>query len=384
MAIFRSPVAHAEIIRLDSTDAATMPGVVSVLKATDADISNIKPMNCRAKMTGSNGEPMREPDRPVLARDKIMHLGEPLAAVVAETPDAAQSAAEAIRLEYNTLPAVTNVEEAQQSETQLWPEIDSNIAFTWEKGNIEDTDKQFASAPHVFELKVQHPRISIAPVEPRSCLAEYSTSREQYTLHTPSQGVISLQRSLSGYLGIDKSQLRVITRDVGGSFAVKIWPYAEQLLALVAAKRTGRPIKWTATRSESFLSDVMGRGRVDHAKLALDNNGRMLAFRIYAQADMGAYLNAVAPFVVTSGAVRPFSQCYDIPALHYQVDALYTNTMTTDAYRGAGKPESSNTLERIIEFAATQLNIDPLEIRERNLIRPEQLPYKTPMEETYD
>ena len=384
LAVLRSPVAHADITRLDTTTAASMPGVVSVLTANDADIAAVKPMNCRASMTGSDGAPMREPDRPVLASNKIMHIGEPVAAVVAETLAAAQDAIEAIELEFNALPAVVNVEHSLDSNVQLWPHIANNRAFSWEKGNRDETDQQFNTADHVFELTVIHPRVSIAPVEPRSCLAEYAADADHYTLHTPSQGVISLQRALSGFMGIDKSQLRVITKDVGGSFAVKIWPYAEQLLALIAARRTARPIKWTASRSESFLSDVMGRGRVDRGKIALDNNGRILAFRIHAAADMGAYLNAVAPFVATTGAVRPFGQGYHIPAMHYQVDALYTNTMTTDAYRGAGKPESSDTLERLIDFAADHLDLDRLELRERNLVQPAQLPYQTPMAETYD
>ncbi|OED42154.1 carbon monoxide dehydrogenase [Chromatiales bacterium (ex Bugula neritina AB1)] len=384
MAVLRSPVAHAVITRLDTGHLSSMPGVVSVLTANDDDIKSIKPMNCRASMKASDGSPMLEPDRPILAGERIMHIGEPVVAVVAESLLAAQDAIEAVELDFESLPAITDVQDAFSSKTRLWPEIPNNRAFHWEKGNREETEQQFAVADHIFELTIQHPRVAIAPIEPRSCLAEYCTRTETLTLHSPSQGVISLQRALAGFLGIDNSQLRVITRDVGGSFAVKIWPYAEQLLALTAARRTGRAIKWTATRSESFLSDVMGRGRVDHAGIALDSNGRILAFRIRAEADMGAYLNAVAPFVATTGAVRPFGQSYDIPALHYEVDALYTNTMTTDAYRGAGKPESSSTLERLIDYAADQLQIDRLDIRKRNLVRPEQLPYQTPMSETYD
>ncbi|MBX2886413.1 MAG: molybdopterin-dependent oxidoreductase, partial [Granulosicoccus sp.] len=204
------------------------------------------------------------------------------------------------------------------------------------------------------------------------------------TLHTPSQGVVSLQRALCGYLNIGKEKLRIVTNDVGGSFAVKIWPYAEQLLALIAAKQTGHPVKWTATRAESLQSDIAGRGRIDQAQLAFDNDGTFRAFRINAQADMGAYLNAVAPFVATSGAVRPFGQAYNFAGLHYRVSGIYTNTVPTDAYRGAGKPESACTLERIIDVAAKRLKMDRLEIRRKNLVSPTDLPYQTPMDETYD
>lgn len=383
MVVLRSPIAHGIITRLSAERAHSMPGVTCVLTAHDEDIAALKPMNCRADITSIDGSSMLEPDRPVLAKDKVMHIGEPVAAVVATSLSQAHDAIETIEFNVDSLPAVIDVETAARG-VQLWSEIENNRAFSWEKGNLEETQQSISNAALVVNLTIKHPRVSIAPVETRSCIAQYDTNTDRFTLHTPSQGVISLQRAISGFLGIETSQLRVITNDVGGSFAVKIWPYAEQLLALVAARRTGLAVKWTASRTESFLADVMGRGRVDHAQLALDENGKFLAFQIKAEADMGAYLNAVAPYVATSGAVRPFGQAYDIPAMHYRVDAMYTNTMTTDAYRGAGKPESSCTLERIIDLAAEKLNIDRLDIRQRNLVRPEQLPYQTPMSETYD
>ncbi len=383
MAIFRSPVAHADITNLNVKPAKAVAGVVCVLTAMNKEINALKPMNCRAEIISTDGTSLAEPDRPILASTQVKHVGEPLAAVFAETFAAACDGIDAIKFEFKSLAAVTDVEAAASDDVQLWPDIKSNRAFHWEKGNASETEQLIASAEHVVNLTVKHPRVSIAPIEPRSCLAEYTTTNG-YTLHTPSQGVVSLQKALCNFMQIDSEQLRVVTKDVGGSFAVKIWPYAEQLLALTGARVTNRPVKWTASRSESFLSDVMGRGRVDYAELALDKNGVFKAFRVKALADMGAYLNAVAPYVATSGAVRPFGQAYKIPGMHYEVDGIYTNTMTTDAYRGAGKPESACTLERLIDLAAMQLDIDPMEIRQRNLVTPEDLPYRTPMSENYD
>ena len=382
MFVLRSAVARGIIKRIDTRSALEMPGVATILTAADADISALKPMQCRASVSNTEA-PVLEPERPVLAGAKVMHVGEAIAAVIATDIHCAMDAAEAIEVDIDPLPAVTDVEGADTADV-LWSDIPSNRAFSWETGNVDETASLFAKAHHVTRLTVRHPRICISPIEPRAVVAEYDAASAQYTLTTASQGVVSLQRALSGFMGIDKDKLRVITKDTGGSFAVKIWPYAEHLLALVAAKRSGQPVRWNASRTESLLSDVMGRGRVDHAELALDADGNFLTFRINALADMGAYLNAVAPAVATSGAVRVFGQGYKIPGLHYKVQAMYTNTMTTDAYRGAGKPESSSTLERIIDVAARELNLNPLALRRQNLVRPTDLPYRTAMNEAYD
>lgn len=381
MKVLRSPHAHARITSLDVSSAAQMNGVHCVLSATDKDVEAVKPMNCRAFLDDAN---FREPDRPVLAKDQVKFIGEPVVAIVADTDAIAQDAIESIDIVFEPLEAETEVDASATGETLLWTDIPSNKAFTWEKGNQSETQTLFDSAEHTVKLRVEHPRMAITPIEPRSYLAEFHSASDGYTLRTPSQGVVSLQKALCGYMNIEKDRMRVVTHDVGGSFAMKIWPYAEQVLALLAAKRTGRPVKWTATRSESLQSDIAGRGRVDDAELAFDKDGTFKAFRITALADMGAYLNAVAPYVATSGAVRPFGQAYKFAGMHYSVSGIYTNTVPTDAYRGAGKPESACTLERIIDVAANTLGMDRLEIRRRNLICPADLPYDTPMSETYD
>lgn len=381
MQVLRAPVAHATITRLNVDQAAELPGVHCVLTADDPDIAALAPMTCRAQLENAH---FAEPLRPVLAYQQVKHIGEPIAAVIADSISIAQDALELIDIEFKIDDAVTDVEVAATGNKLLWHDIPGNRAFIWEKGNAAHTRQLFDNADHTISLRVEHPRMAITPIEPRSYLAQYHQSDDSYTLYTPSQGVMSLQRALAGTMNIAHDKLRVITKDVGGSFAVKIWPYAEQLLALTGARKTGATVKWTATRSESLQTDIAGRGRVDHAELAISNDGTFQAFRISALADMGAYLNAVAPFVATSGAVRPFGQAYKFAGLHYQVQGIYTNTIPTDAYRGAGKPESACTLERIIDVAAARLKIDPLELRRRNLVTPADLPYDTPMNESYD
>ncbi len=381
MKVLRSPYAHAEITALNTENAVEIKGVHCVLTATDRDVAAIKPMNSRASLDDAG---FAEPDRPVLAETQVKYIGEPIAAIIAETEAIALDALECIDISFEQLPVETQVETAAIGKNLVWNDIPGNCAFSWEKGNKDETQQLFDEAEQTVSLRVDHPRMAITPIEPRSYLAEYHQHNHSYTLNTPSQGVMSLQRALCGFMNIERDKLRVVTRDVGGSFAMKIWPYAEQVLALIAAKRTRRPIKWTATRSESLQSDIAGRGRVDHAELAFDNDGTFKAFRISALADMGAYLNAVAPFIVTYGAVRPFGQAYRFPGLHYHVKGIYTNSVPTDAYRGAGKPESACTLERIIDVAAEKLNMDRLAIRKHNLVRPVDLPYDTPMSEIYD
>ncbi len=376
MALLRSPVAHGAIEALDAAEAVAMPAVRLVLTA--ADLSGIGPMVAKNPVEG-----MIEPRRPVLAEDRVAYVGQPVVAIVADTPEAAMDGAEAIGLEIGDRPAVVDVAFAQDAPA-IWPEAPRNTSFAWEKGNGDETDRLIAGAAHVVRLTVEHPRIAISPIEPRGCVAEHDAATGRYTLTVPSQGVVALRAAMAGCLGVPADRVRVLTHDVGGSFAAKIWPYPEHVLALVAAQRTGRPVRWTASRSDSFLGDVPGRARLDRGTLALDAEGRFLAFRIEALADMGAFLNAAAPSIVTQGAVRPFAQLYRIPGQHYRVEAVFTNAHPTDAYRGAGKPETTATLERLIDVAAGELGLDPLALRERNLIRPDALPLTTPMGEVMD
>ncbi|MEX0758181.1 MAG: molybdopterin cofactor-binding domain-containing protein, partial [Tistlia sp.] len=263
MAVLRSPLAHAGVAGLDVTAARAAPGVRLVLTAADLERLGIGPLACRASVTSRDGTAMIEPHRPVLAGAAVKHVGQPIAAVVAETLEAALDALEAIELSLDELPTVVEVEAAATAGAPaIWEEAPGNRAFDWEIGNRAETEAAFADAAHVVALTVRHPRIVIAPIETRGALAAYDAGSGRFTLWTASQGVVSLRTALANCLGIEGGRLRVVTEDVGGSFAVKIWPYPEQVLALAAARETGRPVKWTASRSEAMVADAMGRGRV--------------------------------------------------------------------------------------------------------------------------
>jgi len=385
MVLLRSPVAHGRILGLDVAAARSCAGVVEVLTAADLDRLGVGPMTVRSAMANSDGSPMVEPERPVLARDSVKYVGQPVVAVIAESEAAALDALEAIQVDFEEEPVVLDLEAAVSGGTPaIWEQAPDNVGIDWEKGNPADTASAFAAAAHVIELTVRHPRIAIVPVEARGCIGAFDPGDGRYTLWTGSQGVVSLRGAMADYLGVEQDRVRVITEDVGGSFAVKIWPYPEQVLVLAAARTTGRPVKWISSRSEGMVSDAMGRGRIDKAALALDADLKFTAFRIDALADVGAYWNAVNASIVTGGACRVFGHCYKIPGLHYRVRGVFTNAVPTDAYRGAGKPETVSTLERLIDVAADRLGVDRVELRRRNLVRPSDLPYATAMNESYD
>ncbi|MEQ8814551.1 MAG: xanthine dehydrogenase family protein molybdopterin-binding subunit [Thalassobaculum sp.] len=385
MVLLRSPVAHGRIAALDVEAARGADGVLAVLTAADLDGMGVGPMTVRSAMANSDGSPMIEPERPVLARDSVKYVGQPVVAVIAATEAEALDALEAIEIDFDEAPVVLDLEAAVAGEAPtIWPQAPDNIGIDWDKGNPDHTARAFAEAAHVFELTVRHPRIAIAPVETRGCVGAFDPEDGRYTLWTGSQGVVSLRGAMADYLGVEQDRVRVITEDVGGSFAVKIWPYPEQVLVLAAARALGRPVKWISSRTEGMVSDAMGRGRIDRAGLALDADLNFTGFRIDALADVGAYWNAVNATIVTGGACRVFGHCYRIPGLHYRVRGVFTNAVPTDAYRGAGKPETVSTLERLIDVAADRLGVDRVELRRRNLVRPSDLPYATAMNETYD
>jgi aerobic carbon-monoxide dehydrogenase large subunit len=383
--VYRSPIAHGRVSGLDLSEARSVPGVLAIITQADLDEDGIGPLRARASVSSIDGQPMIEPERSVLARGEVKYVGHPIAFVVAETPEAALDGADAIDARFEELAVVTGTDAARaDGAPTIWPDAPDNTSFQWQLGNGDSVETAINTAPHVVRLTVKHPRLVIAPVEPRGAIGEFDPETGRFTLTTPSQGTVGLRAAMAEALGREESLVRVLTHDVGGSFAVKIWPYPEQLLCLFAARALNRPVKWVATRTELTLCDAQGRGRTDHATLALDNEGNILAFRVDADGDLGAYLNAVAPSVFTSGACRTFGHNYRIPALHYRVRGVFTNMPPTDAYRGAGKPESVGTLERVLDHAAGELGLDPIEIRRRNLVRQDEIPYATPMGEEFD
>ncbi|MCP5155395.1 MAG: xanthine dehydrogenase family protein molybdopterin-binding subunit [Ectothiorhodospiraceae bacterium] len=369
--VVRSPHAHARIQAVDTAHARGVAGVLAVYTGADLQAAGLGPLPCVVDVRSSDGSPARGPQRLVLATEVVRHVGDPVAAVVARTPEAAREAAERVECEYAPLAAEIDLAAA------------GVVAFDWEKGDADAVDRAFAAAARVVTMPVVNNRIAISPIEARSALAVPEGGR--LVLHTQTQGVHLVRRVLArDVLGIDEATLRVVTPDVGGSFGMKIYPYPEQALVLHAARDLGRPVRWSSDRGEAFLSDAHGRGHVATASIALDRDGRFLAARADIRADLGAYLSTLGPMIPTEALARTFGTVYRIPALHLRVRGILTNTTPIDAYRGAGKPESTYLLERLVERAARESGIDAITLRRRNLLRPEALPYRTPMGYVWD
>ena len=364
--VLRSPVAHGRIAALDLEAARAMPGVVGVFAARDLKPYGLAPMPCLSPVDG-----MRAPDRYPLAVDIVRHVGEPVALVVAETLAQARDAVEAIVLDVEERPAV--VETAQ-----------GEPCFTWQTGNAALTERLFAEAAHVVTLETVNNRIVVAPLEPRSAIAEWLPDTESYRLITQSQGVHFLAQCLAPALSVGADRLEVFTRDVGGSFGMKLVGFPEQAAILLAARALGRVIRWESDRTEAFLSDAQARDHAYAGALALDADGRFLAFRLTTKAAMGAYLSGLGPYVPTKGMKRTLGHVYALQAVHMRVEGVLTHTAPTDAYRGAGKPESVYILERVIDKAARVLGLDRVELRRRNLVPAAAMPFQAASGEVYD
>ncbi|MBP7241374.1 xanthine dehydrogenase family protein molybdopterin-binding subunit [Amaricoccus sp.] len=382
----RSDVAHGRITKLDTSAAEGMPGVLKVFTA--ADFAAVGGVPCGWLVTDRFGQPMKEPKHPVLAEGKVRHVGDPVAAVVAETLAQARDAAEAIELDIEELPAVVDMRLALDTESALvHDDAGTNLCFDW--GFIEDNaaavDAAIKAAPHVVTLDLVNNRLVPNAMEPRAALGEYDAADDQHTLYTTSQNPHVIRLLMGAFvLGIPEQRLRVVAPDVGGGFGSKIYHYAEEAFVTFAAKALGRPVKWTCTRSEAFISDAHGRDHVTKIELALDNDGRFLALRTDTLANMGAYLSTFAPCIPTYLHGTLMAGNYATPLIYVRVRAVFTNTVAVDAYRGAGRPEATYQIERVIDKAARELGIDPVEIRRRNFIKPDQFPYQTPVAVLYD
>ena len=371
--ILRSPYAHARILSLDVEEARGMDGVVAVYTAADLRADGIGALPCRAPVTSRDGSPMQAPDRPVLADDLVRFVGDGVAMVVASSANIARDAAELIEVDYESLPACTDVRKS------------SERCFDWESGDADAVEAAFAGADRICVLDTVNNRIVVNPIETRSAVAEYDAEADRYTLYTQSQGVHGLRKSLAeSVLGVDPDRLRVVTNDVGGSFGTKIFTYPAHALVLYAARRTGRAVKWVGDRSDAFLTDAHGRDHFHHAEIALDADGHFLALRTHIRANLGAYLSNAAPFIPTDALQRVFGHVYDIPALYLRVEGMLTNTTPVDAYRGAGKPEIVTTVERLIDRAAMEAGIDRLRLRRMNLVPSSAMPYTTALGRVYD
>ena len=376
--IVRSPHAHARILSIDAKDAAATPGVIAVFTHGDLEADGVAALSEPNRVTGRNGEKTINVAHPLLARDRVMHVGDPVAMVVARTRRIAEDAAENVGVDYEELDVVVDGRAALDTNApQLWPSAPGNVALDWEGGDAGAAGDAFSRAAHVTRLDITNNRVVIAPMETRGVIAEYEPRDGRYTVWTPSQGVGPLLAPLARSLGVAESRVRVITDDVGGAFGIKIPPYPEQVLTAWAARRLGRPVKWIAERSESFLSDGQGRDHVTEAEFALDAAGRFLAVRARTVSNMGAYSTAAAPTIPTVGGTRCITGVYRIPAWHARTRVVFTNTVPIHAYRGAGKPEYNHVIERLVDVAARETGRDPAELRRLNVVPPEAMPYST-------
>jgi carbon-monoxide dehydrogenase large subunit len=385
MVVLRSQHAHGILHGIDTAAARAIPGVLAVYTGADLAAAGMKPLACGANLTNADGTPMRKPPRPPLAVDKVRFVGDAVAAVVAETLALAKQAAEAIVLDIAPLPAVTTAQAAvADGAPQLHQEAPGNLAVAFQYGDPVKVDAAFAAAAHVARVTAVNNRVVICPMEPRAAIASYDAQQDRYTLRVCSQGVHRMQNLLAAALGVERSQVRVLTYNVGGSFGLKGAPFPEYLPALLAARRLGRPVKWTDDRSGSFVSDHHGRDTEFTGELALDADGQILALRVTGYANIGAVLLANGPGMSTTNVVKNVTSVYRTPLLHVLTQNVFTNTTPIGAYRGAGRPESNYLMERLIETAAAETGRDAIALRRLNHVRPADLPYKAASGQIYD
>ncbi|GFE50464.1 carbon monoxide dehydrogenase [Roseobacter cerasinus] len=380
----RSDIAHGTITGIDTSAAQGMPGVVKIF--TGADFEAVGGMPCGWQVTDKHGAPMQEPRHPILAHGKVRHVGEPIAAVVADTLEQARDAAEAISVEIDELPAVVDMKAAVASDNvKVHDDLTSNLCYDW--GFVEEnkaaTDEAFKKAAHVTTLELVNNRLVANPMEPRVAVGDYARGTDESTLYTTSQNPHVIRLLMGAFvLGIPEHKLRVVAPDVGGGFGTKIFHYQEEAFCTFAAKACNRAVKWTSSRSEAFMSDAHGRDHVTKIELALDAENNFTAVRTETYANMGAYLSTFAPSIPTWLHGTLMAGNYKTPLIYVNVKAVFTNTVPVDAYRGAGRPEATFQLERVIDKAARELGVDPVELRRQNFIT--EFPYATPVAVEYD
>ncbi len=381
----RSQVAHGRIRKIDVKAAEAMEGVAKVF--TSADFSGAGGIPCGWQVTDRHGKPMLEPKHPILAEGKVRHVGDPIAVVVAETLEQARDAAEAVVIDIDELPPVLDMKDAVKGGTLVHEEIGSNLCYDW--GFVEENkaavDEAFKKAAHVTTLELVNNRLVANPMEPRVAVGDYEDHSGMHTLYTTSQNPHVIRLLMGAFvLSIPEHKLRVVAPDVGGGFGSKIYHYAEEAFVTKAAHILKRPVKWTASRSEAFISDAQGRDHVTKIELALDKDNNFTAIRTETYANMGAYLSTFAPSIPTWLHGTLMAGNYKTPLIYVNVKAVFTNTVPVDAYRGAGRPEATFQLERLVDKAARELGVSPVELRRQNFIKPDQFPYQTPVAVVYD
>jgi carbon-monoxide dehydrogenase large subunit len=382
-AIVRSPVAHGIIKDINVSDAKEMPGVLFIM--TGYDLENYGNLPCGMQIKSKDGSPLKKPIRPSLVTDKVRFVGDPVACVIARTPDAAKDAAEVVSIDIDILPATTLATEAAMPGAPiLYDDVAGNIALDFQFGDPDTVDKAFQAAHHISRVDIRNNRIVVASMEPRSALAHYNNETDCFTMRLGCQGTFGMRNQLAGILNMEREKVRVLTENVGGSFGMKSFVYPEYICLLHAAKKLSRPVKWTEERSSSFLSDQQGRDHEVKGELALNKEGDFLAVRLFLHSNLGGYLAAVGPNMATNNMVKNITSVYKTPLIEVNTKCVFTNTTPISAYRGAGRPEANYYMERLIETAAKEMGIDRMELRMRNHIRPDQIPYKAPSGQNYD
>jgi carbon-monoxide dehydrogenase large subunit len=381
-AFVRSPHAHAVIKNINFDKALKAPGVIKVFVGTDLADAKVGGLPCGWLITDVNGQPMKEPPHPCLAQGKVRYVGDHVAVVIAETLDQAQDAAELVKVDYEELSAVTDAAKARKAKP-LHDIAPDNTCYVWALGDKAAVDSAFSKAHHVTKLEFVNNRLIPNAIEPRSAIGSYSRADDAYTLYVASQNPHVERLLMTAFvLGLPEHKVRVVAPDVGGGFGSKIYLYAEDVVVTWASKQLNRPVKWTSDRSEAFLSDAHGRDHITVAELATDKDGKFLAMRVKTTANLGAYLSTFASCVPTILYATLLAGQYTTPLIHCEVTAVFTNTTPVDAYRGAGRPEATYVVERLVETAARELKIDPAELRRKNFIR--SFPYQTPVALQYD
>ncbi len=372
----RSPVAHGIVRRLDIADAKAVAGVLDVVTAEDLEAAGYGAFQNTLPLKNADGTPLFAPPRPIFAKDRVRHIGEVLAMVVAESEIAARNAMELITFDIEPLPAITDMEAALAEDA---PEVHpghSNRCLDWRYGDSNAADAAFAEAVHISRIRLENNRLVVASMETRGALADFDSERGRYTLRVGCQGAFGLRQGLAGLLKVEPDMVHVLTDDVGGSFGMKGAPYPEYVPMLHAAKALGRPIKWRDTRSEAFMSDHQGRATLIEGELALDADGRFLAVRVRHLADMGAYLTAFGPAMPSANMQKNLPSLYRTGAMAIQAECVFTNSVVIGPYRGAGRPEANYVMERLVDQAAAETGRDPAELRRTNLIPKDAMPYK--------
>ncbi|MBM3532736.1 MAG: xanthine dehydrogenase family protein molybdopterin-binding subunit [Alphaproteobacteria bacterium] len=384
-AIVRSRHAHGVIKKIDLAAAKAMPGVLGAWTGEDLNAAGYGALKCAIAYNNRDGSPMKKPERRSLATGKVRYVGDPVAFVVAETKAQARDAAEAVEVDIEDLLSVTDAREAAKpGAPQLFDDVPDNLVLDWHYGEADKVKEAFAKAAHVTKLPLISNRIVVSAMEPRSAVGSYDKASGRWTFYVGSQGVFGFKNSLADLLGEKPENVRIITGNVGGSFGMKAGIYPEYACILHAARLLGRPVKWTDDRSESFLSDCHGRDHDFTGELALDKDGRFLAVRFTGYANMGAVLNTAGPLMSTINIVKNSIGVYRTPLIEVSTKCIMTNTVPINAYRGAGRPEGNYFMERLVAAAAAEMGIDQVELRKRNHIRPDQIPYKAPSAMEYD